>query len=167
MFCFSFGDKTYDFVGCRKCSESPGVQDSANAAGREAWDSVVAENCSFHRLEFVGCRSCGLQKLEKWVKVQSLQHRHLQSLHCLINHKILLSINFPTLLTSLKPTASYCLALHSLHLARLFSVKSSVELSTMDNTNKGLNPAKKKDFVCLGVGRIFNLPRKKMNRLRN
>ncbi|TQD77395.1 hypothetical protein C1H46_037085 [Malus baccata] len=118
-----------------------------NAASREARDSVAADNCSFHTLEFVGCRSCGLQKLEEWVKVQSLQHR-------LINHKILSSINFPTLLTSLKLTASDHLALHSLHLARLLSVKSSVELSTMRNTNKGLNPAKKKDFVCFGVGRI-------------
>ncbi|KAM1040206.1 hypothetical protein ACFX2I_029434 [Malus domestica] len=125
------------------------AQDFANVAGREAWDSVAAENCSFHRLKFVGCRSCGLQKLEEWVKVQSLQHRHLQSLHHLINHKILSSINFPTLLTSLKPTAPDRLALHSLHLARLLSVKSSVELSTMHNNNKG------------------NLPRKKMNMLRN
>lgn len=99
--------------------------------------------------------------------VQSLQHRHIQSLHRLINHKILSSINFPTLLTSLKSTAPDRPDLHSLHLARLLSVTSSVELSTMRNTNKGLNPAKKKDFVCLGVGRICNLPGKKMNRLKN
>ncbi|KAM1148858.1 hypothetical protein ACFX19_030064 [Malus domestica] len=142
-------------------------QDSTNAAGRKARDFVAAENCSFHRLEFVGCRSCGLQKLEEWVKVQSLQHRHLLSLHHLINDKILSSINFPTLLTSLKPTTPDRLSLHNLHLGLLLSVKSSVKLSTMRNTNKGLNPAKKKDFVCLGVGRICNLPRKKMNRLRN
>ncbi|KAB2619916.1 hypothetical protein D8674_041141 [Pyrus ussuriensis x Pyrus communis] len=59
------------------------------------------------------------------------QYRHQ------INGEILSSIKFPTLLTSLKSTAPHRLVLH-----RLSSVKSSIELSTMRNTDKGLNPIK-------------------------